>query len=59
MDSLDKLLLFFQIISIVAIWIRLEGRISMLEGRFDTFIDACREKMHMLPIERGPHKGDS
>lgn len=58
MDPLDKVLLFLQIISIVAIWIRLEGRISRLEGRFDTWIEACKDKILMHPNSRGPQKGD-
>jgi hypothetical protein len=42
MMSDSYLALFIQFVGILAVWVRLEMRLSRLEGRFDMFFTLCR-----------------
>ena len=46
MTEKDYFLLFIQMVPIILVWIRLESRLSRLEGRFDMFISSnhCSSK---------------
>jgi len=43
MTEKDYVLAFIQILPIIVIWIRLESRMSRLEGRFDMFFLMCEK----------------
>lgn len=38
MDNLELYLLFFNLFAIFLVWLRIESRLSRLEGRFDQFL---------------------
>lgn len=48
------ILVILQILSIIAIWIRLESRLSRLEGRFDMFVESFCKTIESLEKRRGP-----
>lgn len=48
MTEKDYILAFIQVLPIIIIWIRLESRLSRLEGRFDMFFTIFEKTLGSL-----------
>jgi len=53
MTEKEILLAFIPTIPILAIWIRLESRLSRLEGRFDMFLNMAQDTLKHVEKRHG------
>lgn len=48
MTDREIFLAFIQLMPIILIWIRLEGRLSRLEGRFDMYMETVGKRLTQI-----------
>jgi len=56
MTEKEIILAFIQTLPIIVIWLRLESRLSRLEGRFDMFLQMTQKVMTAVEKRHGSNK---